>query len=262
MTARASWTISRTVLVRRSFRIVRVAVFVLVALLASSAAHASDYSDAHDDFHAHLDPSGFIACTTWPVEAWDHADCDGLNQDFESSVRAPLVARASILIGSGVYRESTWGFRAWVARATNEEPPRGEAEEAQYLEFVRAIPDVNRIGRNDVRSVVLGDVHAVRYAHDQGGEPRVSFVGFKIFGEHSVYTMEFMGPTARAGDLAVIADRAMQSVRVRPPATRSGVLGIAIVVLVGILAMLGTVALVASLARSRRRPSELGWPRA
>ncbi len=257
MTARARWTTSRNVLVRCPLRV------ALLVLLASSAARASDYSDAHDDFHAHLDPSGFIACTTWPVEAWDHADCDGLNQDFEASVRAPLVsARASILIGSGVYRQSTWGFRSWAARATNEEPPRGEAEEAQYLEFVRAIPDVNRVGRDDVRAVVLGDVHAVRYAHDHGGEPKVSFVGFKIFGEHSIYTMEFMGPTERAGDLAVIADRAMQSVRVRPPATRSGFFGIAVVVLVGILALIGTVALVASLVRSRRRPSDLGWPKA
>jgi len=248
------WTTTRDVSVRLPLRV------ALLVLCASATARASDYSDARDDFRAHLDPPGFIACTTWPVERWDGVDCEGLNREFEASARAHLVkASTSILIGSGVYRQSTWGFRVWVARGMSDESPRGEAEEARFLEYLRATPDEKRVGPDDLRAVTLGDVHAVRYAHDQGGEPKVSFVGFKIFGEHSVYTMEFLGPTARAADLAVIADRAMQSVRVRPPTTRFAVLDVAMV-LVGILALVGTVALVASLARSRRRPSDVGWP--
>jgi hypothetical protein len=247
-----------------------VLVALALTLAAPSSARAADYVDPLDDFSVHVDPPGFIVCVTYPVERWDRTDCEGLNQEFEAGMRAQI-PKGAHLIGTSVHRADAWGFRAQVLRFDGAAPLMNDADEPIYVDQMRAIVAarlrdekiVVGPGGIDARMETLGKARAVRIAYETAGDTPRSSVAYTVLGERAIYTIEFLGAGAHSAELAAIADRAAGSVRVRPAVRKSAVLGVAGVVVVGLIALAGTIALFVSLAggRKKTRTSAVSWPR-
>ena len=252
-----------------SFRRLASAALFALASVTPSAARAADYTDPLDGFFAHIDPPGFIACVTYPVDRWDKIDCDGLSQEFEASQRAQLPPEM-VLIGSAVHRAETWGFRVRITRLPWDAAPMKSAEDARYVERVRALTlaqaheEKVAIGPRGIAAQMgsIGDLRAARIAYETAGEAPASVVAFDIFGAQAIYGIEIVGASAHAGELAEIAERAAQSVRVQPAPRRSERFGVAAMIVVGAAALIGTLVLLTMLAGTRRkgRPSSVAWP--
>jgi hypothetical protein len=251
---------------------VRHSVAAAVFTLASTApfeARAADYTDPLDGFYAHIDPPGFVACVTYPVDRWDKIDCDGLNQDFEATQRKQLDHDA-VLIGSAVHRAETWGFRVKIVRLPWDAAPMTTAEDTRYVERARAFTvakakkEKTSIGARGVQAQMgtIGEYRAARIAYDTTGEAPASVVEFDIFGARAIYAIELVGARDHAEELAEIAEHAAQSVRVQPAPRRSALFGTAAMIGLGAIAVLGTLWLVTTLAGTRRksRASAVPWP--
>jgi hypothetical protein len=236
---------------------------LLFGLLCATRASAADYVDPLDAFHAHVAPPGFIACTTYPTDAWDGADCEGLNPAFEAAERARL-PRGMTLLGAGVFRADDWGFRAFAARLDGEPAAMSDADVPRFLEGLRAgMASASHLdgAAIDLRMEKIGELRVARAAYDVPSDPPTSGVDLFVFGAHASYELHFLGPRDHAAPLAAIAAQTQATLRATPARKKSHA-RVVVIVMLGLVALVGTGVLFALLAdaRRRRRAAAVAWP--
>jgi hypothetical protein len=253
--------------------------FLFVALVAAALftprrAGAVEFTDTRDGFVLTVDPPGLPACVTYPVARFDRVECGGLDAAREAALRASAPAGTQ-WVGASVFRNDAWGFRLSITRA---DALPGTADEGTDQALLRE-------GRNSLMQTLepgqlvggeaglLGELITI----GERDKLRVARFAFAFTAEglgvlHSIvymvpadvgrYTVTLLADRRHAGELAVIADRAMASLHVRSRPRAAPLL--ATVLLYGVVptaALIGALILAGRLASNRRRgQTPSGWP--